>query len=327
MKRFKNILCVLEFGENCKSVLSRAVVMAKNNQANLKVIGVIPNVTQDMRISKGRPFLENLQAELTDSRTQELELLIEPYRKEENIECKVLVGTPFLCIIHEVLRNENDLLIKTPEHQDLFARFFGSDDMHLLRKCPCPVWLIKSEAPKSYRRILAAVDVDKNSPSVDPISRQSMNRQILQMAGSLALSEFCELHVVNAWDVMGESAMRHGAFTRTPEEEINAYVEQTRSEHAENLNVLLDDVVNDKKNDMLGYLKPQIHLVKGIARKEIPSLAKRIKADMVVMGTVGRIGIPGFIMGNTAETILNQIDCSVLAMKPPGFVTPVKLEG
>jgi nucleotide-binding universal stress UspA family protein len=44
------------------------------------------------------------------------------------------------------------------------------------------------------------------------------------------------------------------------------------------------------------------------------------------MGTVARTGIPGFIMGNTAETILNQIDASVLAIKPPGFGTPVTLD-
>jgi universal stress protein E len=47
----------------------------------------------------------------------------------------------------------------------------------------------------------------------------------------------------------------------------------------------------------------------------------------VVMGTVARTGVPGFIMGNTAETILSQIDCSVLAIKPPGFTTPVTLAG
>ena len=66
--------------------------------------------------------------------------------------------------------------------------------------------------------------------------------------------------------------------------------------------------------------------MKGWARQEIPAVAKRIDADLVVMGTVGRTGVPGFIMGNTAETILNQINCSVLAIKPPGFSTPVTLE-
>lgn len=65
------------------------------------------------------------------------------------------------------------------------------------------------------------------------------------------------------------------------------------------------------------YLKPRTHLVRGSANKEIPALEKWIKADLVVMGTEAHTGIPGFIMGNTAETILNQIDCSVLAIKPP----------
>jgi nucleotide-binding universal stress UspA family protein len=45
------------------------------------------------------------------------------------------------------------------------------------------------------------------------------------------------------------------------------------------------------------------------------------------MGTVARTGIRGFFMGNTAETILEQIDCSVLAIKPEGFATPVSVEG
>jgi nucleotide-binding universal stress UspA family protein len=74
------------------------------------------------------------------------------------------------------------------------------------------------------------------------------------------------------------------------------------------------------------YLKPKIHLVKGRARKEIPALAREIDCDLVVMGTVARTGIPGFIMGNSAEAILSQIDCSVLAIKPPGFTSPVSLE-
>jgi len=43
------------------------------------------------------------------------------------------------------------------------------------------------------------------------------------------------------------------------------------------------------------------------------------------MGTVARTGVPGFITGNTAESILNQLECSVLAIKPAGFVTPIEL--
>ena len=37
------------------------------------------------------------------------------------------------------------------------------------------------------------------------------------------------------------------------------------------------------------------------------------------MGTVGRLGIPGLFIGNTAEEIFQTTKCSVLAVKPDGF--------
>ena len=43
------------------------------------------------------------------------------------------------------------------------------------------------------------------------------------------------------------------------------------------------------------------------------------------MGTVSRTGIAGFFIGNCAETVLRQVDCSVLTLKPAGFATPISL--
>ena len=42
------------------------------------------------------------------------------------------------------------------------------------------------------------------------------------------------------------------------------------------------------------------------------------------MGTVARTGIPGYLISNTAEKILTEINCSILAVKPESFSTPVK---
>jgi len=42
------------------------------------------------------------------------------------------------------------------------------------------------------------------------------------------------------------------------------------------------------------------------------------------MGTVARTGILGCLMGNTAENIVVELKCSLLALKPGGFVSPVK---
>ena len=117
-----------------------------------------------------------------------------------------------------------------------------------------------------------------------------------------------------------------GALMHTPKEEITAYVKSVRRYRKASLDKVMGEVTQHLGQDATDYLRPQMHLVKGWPSKEIPALAKKIKASLVVMGTVARTGIPGFLMGNTAEAILNQIECSVLAIKPPGFVTPITLE-
>jgi hypothetical protein len=52
------------------------------------------------------------------------------------------------------------------------------------------------------------VDVDDTYPPGELDTRHALNRQILEMDCSLALSEFAELHIVHAWEVMPESALR-----------------------------------------------------------------------------------------------------------------------
>ena len=72
-----------------------------------------------------------------------------------------------------------------------------------------------------------------------------------------------------------------------------------------------------------GLPASRIHLLKGDPEALIPGLAKRKRIELLVMGTVTRAGVAGFIMGNTAEWVLTQVDCSVLTTKPAGFVSPV----
>ncbi len=114
-----------------------------------------------------------------------------------------------------------------------------------------------------------------------------------------------------------------GGFAHSSDGAIAAYLEDIRRQQERGLDELLEDVAGGPAAEALQYLKPGKHLVKGSPRREISTLAARLGADVVVLGTVARTGVPGLFMGNTAETILSQLQCSVLAIKPPGFVTPV----
>ena len=69
-----------------------------------------------------------------------------------------------------------------------------------------------------------------------------------------------------------------------------------------------------------------LHLVAGDPGSVLPELAGRLQITTIVMGTVARTGLAGLIMGNTAETILRSVHCSVLAVKPVGFESPVHVE-
>jgi universal stress protein E len=59
----------------------------------------------------------------------------------------------------------------------------------------------------------------------------------------------------------------------------------------------------------------------------IPQFVVDHGVDLIVMGTVARRGIPGLLIGNTAERILRKRPCSVLPVKPDGFISPVGLDG
>jgi len=322
MKRFNQILCVITRPETSKAALDRAVTLAENNQARLTVVAVAEPISVGMGIPDGGPISKELQAAMISASAQDLELAIKNYQSRLEINTKVLVGVEFIEIIREVLRNGHDLVVKSVEQLDWLDRLLASEDMHLLRKCPCPVWLIKPVAPKKYRKVLALVDVNDAYPELELRSRRLLNQHIVELATSLAIADFAELHIMHAWEASGESAMR-GKFIHAPEEKVSAYVDLVRRQRESNLDKLMTEVTGHLGLETLDYLKPKVHMVKGCGRKVIPQLAKEIDADLVVMGTVARTGIPGFIIGNTAESILHQIDCSVLAIKPVDFVTPI----
>ncbi|MDX2322402.1 MAG: universal stress protein [Moritella sp.] len=325
MQRFKNIICVVTSDPNSAATLERAVALANNNQARLTVAKVIEKIPSNIKIPNSILSLDKIQASIVAEHQKELQELIDPWHDKLEIQTKVLIGIPYLEVIREVLRNDYDMVIKAAEINGRLQNLIGSNDMNLLRKCPCLVWLVKSDTPKSYRRILAAVDVDNDVPSEELDTRNLLTHQVIDMASSLALSEFAELHIAHAWEATGERDLRSG-FAAIAEKDIVIYTEKIKQQHTQSLNKIMDEIMNKLGRNSFEYLNPQSHLLKGQAHKEIPAFADKIEADIVVMGTVARSGISGFFMGNTAEMILNRIDCSVLAVKPPGFVTPVTLD-
>lgn len=120
--------------------------------------------------------------------------------------------------------------------------------------------------------------------------RRALNLQVLELASSQALADHSVLHIVHAWEAVGESAMR-GSFMRSSEEEVRAYIDSTRQQREAEMDRLVSQLVERPGGQAMQYLEPEIHLVKGRVRNVIPSLASQLEADLVVMGTVARTGV------------------------------------
>lgn len=309
MKRFKNILFFADREDRISTALDRAVALAESNDARLTVMDVTPDT--GLADYFRRSYGIDLNGQLRETRLQALDALTKAHTDAGvAVYTKVTTGTPFVEIVSAVQRNGHDLVIKVAEHDGGIApAIFGSTDMHLLRKCPCPMWIDRPAESTGYRHILAAVD---------PFDDESgdLQRLIMDLATSLAEREHAALEVVHAWQLPGESILSNGR-GRIPRSELELLLEDRERHHQQALDTLLSPYGLDSRAE-------NVHLLKGRPAQVVASCARQRGADLIVMGTLGRAGIPGIIIGNTAEDVLRETLTAVLAVKPSGFVSPIE---
>lgn len=310
MKRFKNILYFADGALENNHALERAVQLAHSNGARLTVIDVLEKIRSSSEIE--RVFGTDLNQILRDRRQQDLDKLVETCGTADTpMQTQVVTGIAFVQVIRTVLVNGHDLLIKAAKPpRGLSERVLGSTDMHLLRKCPCPVWIDRPNVAFPYASVLAAVELEAEQG-------EGCDRMIMELASSLAQRESARLDVVHAWEMEGESLLRD-AGSRVSRTEFEHLREITRNKHKTVFDVLLADYAMNSDDE-------KVHLINGEAASTIRSLSRELESDLVVMGSIGRTGIPGLIIGNTAEEVMQNIDASILAVKPPGFVSPVAI--
>lgn len=325
MKRFKNILCVIDADVNSEAAVIQAMKIANDHQAEIAFASVIktPGVWHSLVRSQGE--MNSILQEAAVNEQIKIESWLASIAPGLEVNIEIFSGIEFIQIIKSVIRSQFDLVVKCARNSGWLDRLFGSEDMHLLRKCPCPVLMLKPGQKEIFRRILATVDVNDNLSALNEgCVQEQLNKKVLEYSAALGMSELTELHVGGAWVAFAENFYRYGTFSHVPEERVDFYVEQAQRACSDKLDLLVRGMRDSVGEEAVQHLLPRTHLIKGLPTKEIPLLAEKLEIDLIVMGTVGRIGIPGLIIGNTAESILEQVKCSVLAIKPEGFKTPVQ---
>ena len=321
---YKNILCVLGDSHRQDDTVAQALHIAKTHQANITIVLALealpPNANM---IMESFSYIESQQG-MEIQAQQWLTEQSKNWSQHYHADTEVLIGDQLINVVSYVVNNNIDLVIKRAE-ESFLDKLFGSLDMRLLRKCPCPVWVVDRKPKSQYKSVVAALDLNYHYPKHEVSVRQELNRDILRHASQIALLEFAQLHVVHVFDAVPENIARDG-FITVDNDRMEHDLAKIFEERDNELALLLNELSDELDDDVLDFLKPQKHIVHGYPRREIAATAASVSADVVVMGTVARLGVPGFIMGGTAEETIHQLHCAVVGIKPSGFQTPISIE-
>ncbi|WP_442505425.1 universal stress protein [Novipirellula sp. SH528] len=307
MQPFRNILLYTDPAAD-ETARCRAVELAIENKASLTLMNVVKPLPSMLGLTSAVDETDELQRAIASDRRRRLLNFASGYSDTGvAIDVVITIGDPAYETARQVVRGEHDLLIKTADGFGLVDRMFGSVSQSLLRLCPCPVWLLKPDLHGQFDCVVAAVD----ATSDDKVNRQ-LNQCILEQASLIAKRESAALHVVSAWNIWMEEPLR----IKMGDVIVDAMAKEYEANVGERLDVLLKEI-------KLRHPELRRHVYRGNAVETIREVVDHVKADLLVMGTQCRTGVSGFLIGNTAESVLSDVKCSVLAIKPESFVSPV----
>ena len=319
----RKVLAVLDDSETQTALLS-AAALAERHGAALEAIACVepPHDLNVLARLAGRDTAR-LVEELHDHAAEEMAARLAAHLPGREVPSRVVVGKAFVEIIRHVIASGCDFVVKTAEPPSGIHRFlFQSTDQHLLRKCPQPVWLQTPDARPVPKCVIAAVDVDVWD-AAEPETLLALNRRVLDTARRVAAPSGAEVFALHAWDAAGEGLVWAFASRADAQKATEAYIEEMLDARHNAMSRLLDSLVEDATVGAGTPIVPR--LVRGAPEQVIEQQARQLGADVVVMGTVARTGLGGVIIGNTAENIINNLECPVIAVKPDGFVSPLDI--
>ncbi len=307
MTVFNNVLVVLDPTDNQQKALSRALELARKQPCKLTTFMSVYDFSYEMTTMLSGDERESMRQAVIHDRELWVNELISGARDQGiAIELKVVWhNRPFEAIVHEVLEQNFDLVIKgTHNHDVLKSMIFTPTDWHILRKCPCAVLLVKEHEWPVNGSIIAAVNAGSEQDH-----HQSLNQRVISNAKAMAEVLKGRVHLVNAFPGTPVNIA-----IEIPEFNPQQYNSAMRQHH-ENAVAELAAQYDMAEQDT--------HVLEGMPEDIIPQLATELDAEMVVIGTIGRTGLSAAIIGNTAEHLIDQLDCDVLALKPANFVSPL----
>ncbi|TKB45833.1 universal stress protein UspE [Thalassotalea mangrovi] len=305
MERYRNILVVIDPDSEDQKALKRACTIAKQTGDKITALLVIFDFSYEMTTMLSGDEREAMRKSVVKDRQAWLDDLVKEYDHPVSTKA-VWHNRPFEVIIQEVIEHNFDVVVKsTHQHPTLQSVIFTPTDWHLIRKCPVPLLLVKDHEWPENGHILAAINA-----SSEEESHQALNDKITDAALTLSRLIKADVHLVNSYPGTPVNIA-----IEIPEFDAGEYNKTMREHHQK----MMEE--HAKKFEIQSQF---LHVEEGLPEDVIEKVATDIDAELVILGTIGRIGLSALFIGNTAEHVIDRLNCDLLALKPDGYVSPVE---
>ncbi len=288
MKRFRNVLAYpsgLNLGD---PAVSTAADLARRTGARVTVVWILDPSSSalDAKKQSRREKLLELTDELNESGVSAASRLLEG-------------GKPSKVLVDQVRKHDFDLIVKTarPGDQDR-DRAFSETAKRLLRTSPCPVWIVRTSPPDSPTKILAAI-----SPYHHQEESRELDRVVLQVAAQLGQARDAQLAIASAWQPVAAD----GVLSKAQREE---FLSEREGVARKNLRGFLTANGHTVPDD-------DIHFRLGNPAEVIAEIAQEINAELIVVGVAQRSTIKRWIVGSTAEDVLDDGATDIIGVGKP----------
>ncbi|AAZ28705.1 universal stress protein UspE [Colwellia psychrerythraea] len=316
MDMYQNILVVIDPTTDEQKALKRVIDLASrintaapDQQTNITAFFSIFDFSYEMTTILSSGERDTMRQMVIKEKQKWLDDIIALSNSPITITSKVVWhNRPFEAIINQVIEHKYDLVVKgTHQHDKFKSVVFTPTDWHILRKCPCPVLLVKEHEWPEQGNILAAVNVGS-----DEAEHISLNEAITTQAKNIAQLITADVHLVNSFPGTPVNiAIEIPEFDASEyNSAMQAHHKEAMSKHANSFDIPLSNT----------------YVEEGLPEAVIEQAALKIDAELVILGTIGRTGISAALIGNTAEHVIDQLDCDVLALKPDGYISPLDVE-
>ena len=294
----KRILAIVPKDDSNIAPLQKGFYLAQKTGARLSIVDFCYENLSEVSVQSGKSEAELKKTILQHKEevmAESLEAVIKSNPDYKNVDLDTDIVWDWKIrewILAETSKVSYDLVIKAGHRTE--KAFYTPTDWHLIRSCHAPLYLLSTKKWKKKKmQFLVALDVDNKSRS-----KKVLNEKLLEAGRNLADAMNAELDccfVLHIPKLLKElDAVDTSAYTRRAREEVLPRVIQMVKPY--------------------GIEEENIYRDVGDPASRILKIAKKIKADCVVIGSMGRKGMTGKLIGNTAEAVIKRLNSDMVVI-------------